>query len=55
VSEIVSILVGTLFGAFVGFFVGRMKVWVVRAEKAAAAPILKERLRLKGINRHAKI
>lgn len=56
---LLGILVGTGLGVAVGFGLGRLKAWaqigVKQAKRHANDGLLKERLRLKGINRRAKI
>lgn len=47
-AEIVSIVVGVFLGGFVGFLLGRVKIWAKAAE--VSHPILlHERLRLRGL------
>jgi uncharacterized membrane protein len=56
---ILGILIGTGLGIATGFGLSHLKMWVTRAEPQAknrmADQLLKERLRIKGLNRHAKI
>jgi hypothetical protein len=56
---ILGIAVGTGLGVLMGYGLGRLKAWVALGEKQAKKHandgLLKERLRLKGINRRAKV